>query len=159
MAEQRVPMTPEGQARLRDELERLKKVELPQVVKDIGVARDHGDLSENAEYHAAKERQGLIVARISFIEQTLSRAEVIDPSKLSGSKVQFGARVKLANVDSGEEFTYQIVGPEEADIKQNRISVSSPLARALISREVGDEVKVVMPAGPRTFEILEISYA
>jgi transcription elongation factor GreA len=159
MAEQRVPMTPEGQARLRDELERLKKVELPQVVKDIGVARDHGDLSENAEYHAAKERQGLIVARISFIEQTLSRAEVIDPSKLSGSKVQFGARVKLANVDSGEEFTYQIVGPEEADIKLNRISVSSPLARALISREVGDEVKVVMPAGPRTFEILEITYA
>ncbi|HRI69976.1 MAG TPA: transcription elongation factor GreA [Polyangium sp.] len=159
MAEQRVPMTPEGQARLREELERLKKVELPQVVKDISVARDHGDLSENAEYHAAKERQGLIVARISFIEQTLSRAEVIDPSKLSGSKVQFGARVKLLNVDTDEEYTYQIVGPEEADIKQNRISVSSPLARALIAREVGDEVKVVMPAGPRTFEILEISYA
>lgn len=152
-------MTPEGQARLREELERLKKVELPQVVKDISVARDHGDLSENAEYHAAKERQGLIVARISFIEQTLSRAEVIDPSKLSGSKVQFGARVKLLNVDTDEENTYQIVGPEEADIKQNRISVSSPLARALIAREVGDEVKVVMPAGPRTFEILEISYA
>ncbi len=152
-------MTPEGQARLREELERLKKVELPQVVKDISVARDHGDLSENAEYHAAKERQGLIVARISFIEQTLSRAEVIDPSKLSGSKVQFGARVKLLNVDTDEEYTYQIVGPEEADIKQNRISVSSPLARALIAREVGDEVKVVMPAGPRTFEILEISYA
>jgi transcription elongation factor GreA len=159
MAEQRVPMTPEGQARLRDELERLKKVELPQVVKDISVARDHGDLSENAEYHAAKERQGLIVARITFIEQTLSRAEVIDPSKLSGSKVQFGARVKLLNVDTDEENTYQIVGPEEADIKQNRISVSSPLARALIAREVGDEVKVVMPAGPRTFEILEITYA
>jgi transcription elongation factor GreA len=159
MAEQRVPMTPEGQTRLRDELERLKRVELPQVVKDIGVAREHGDLSENAEYHAAKERQGLIVARISFIEQTLSRAEVIDPSKLSGNKVQFGARVKLANIDSGEEFTYQIVGPEEADIKQNRISVSSPLSRALIAREVGDEVKVVMPAGPRSFEILEISYA
>jgi transcription elongation factor GreA len=116
-------------------------------------------LSENAEYHAAKERQGLIVARITFIEQTLSRAEVIDPSKLSGSKVQFGARVKLLNVDTDEENTYQIVGPEEADIKQNRISVSSPLARALIAREVGDEVKVVMPAGPRTFEILEITYA
>lgn len=159
MAEQRVPMTPEGQARLREELERLKKVELPQVVKDISVARDHGDLSENAEYHAAKERQGLIVARISFIEQTLSRAEVIDPSKLSGSKVQFGARVKLLNVDTDEENTYQIVGPEEADIKQNRISVSSPLARALIAREVGEEVKVNMPAGPRTFEILEISFA
>ncbi|HMY18585.1 MAG TPA: transcription elongation factor GreA [Polyangium sp.] len=159
MAEQRVPMTPEGQARLREELERLKKVELPQVVKDISVARDHGDLSENAEYHAAKERQGLIVARISFIEQTLSRAEVIDPSKLSGSKVQFGAKVKLLNVDTDEENTYQIVGPEEADIKQNRISVSSPLARALIAREVGEEVKVNMPAGPRTFEILEISFA
>jgi len=159
MAEQRVPMTPEGQARLREELERLKKVELPQVVKDIGVARDHGDLSENAEYHAAKERQGMIVARISSIEQSLSRAEVIDPSKLSGNKVQFGARVKLLNVDTDEENKYQIVGPEEADIKLNRISVSSPLARALIAREVGDEIKVVMPAGPRTFEILEISYA
>ncbi len=152
-------MTPEGQAKLREELERLKKIELPQVVKDIGVARDHGDLSENAEYHAAKERQGLIVARITYCEQTLSRAEVIDPSKLSGNKVQFGARVKLSNVDSGEDFAYQIVGPDEADIKLNRISISSPLARALIAREVGDEVKVVMPAGPRTFEILEITYA
>ncbi len=159
MAEQRVPMTPEGQARLREELERLKKVELPQVVKDIGVARDHGDLSENAEYHAAKERQGMIVARISSIEQSLSRAEVIDPSKLSGNKVQFGARVKLLNVDTEEENRYQIVGPEEADIKLSRISISSPLARALIAREVGDEIKVVMPAGPRTFEILEITYA
>ncbi|MDI1437380.1 MULTISPECIES: transcription elongation factor GreA [Polyangium] len=156
---EKVPMTPEGQARLREELERLKKIELPQVVKDISVARDHGDLSENAEYHAAKERQGLIVARITFIEQTLSRAEVIDPSKLSGSKIQFGARVKLMNVDSDEEVVYQIVGPEEADIKQNRISVSSPLARALIGREVGEEVRVVMPAGPRTYEILEIIYA
>jgi transcription elongation factor GreA len=101
----------------------------------------------------------MIVARISSIEQSLSRAEVIDPSKLSGSKVQFGARVKLLNVDTEEENRYQIVGPEEADIKLNRISVSSPLARALIAREVGDEIKVVMPAGPRTFEILEISYA
>ncbi|MDC0745233.1 transcription elongation factor GreA [Polyangium mundeleinium] len=156
---EKVPMTPEGQARLREELERLKKIELPQVVKDISVARDHGDLSENAEYHAAKERQGLIVARITFIEQTLSRAEVIDPSKLSGSKIQFGARVKLMNVDSDEEVVYQIVGPEEADIKQNRISVSSPLARGLIGREVGEEVRVVMPAGPRTYEILEIIYA
>jgi len=156
---EKVPMTPAGYARLREEMERLKKVELPQVVKDISVARDHGDLSENAEYHAAKERQGMIVARISYIEQTLSRAEVIDPSKLSGSKVQFGAKVKLLNVDTDEEQSFQIVGPEEAEIKLGRISVSSPLARALIAREVGDEVKVVMPAGPRTFEILEISYA
>lgn len=159
MSEQKVPMTPEGQARLREELERLKKVDLPQVVKDIGTAREHGDLSENAEYHAAKERQGMIVARITFIEQTLSRAEVIDPSKIRSSKVQFGARVKLVNVDTDEEVMYQIVGPEEADIKQNRISVSSPLARGLIGREVGEEVRVQMPAGPRTFEVLEIKYA
>lgn len=156
---EKVPMTPEGHARLREEMKRLKEVDLPQVVKDISVARDHGDLSENAEYHAAKERQGMIVARITYIEQTLSRAEVIDPSKLSGSKVQFGAKVKLVNLDTDEEQTFQLVGPDEADIKLGRISVSSPLARALIAREVGDEVKVVMPAGPRTYEILEISYA
>ncbi|EYF01607.1 transcription elongation factor GreA [Chondromyces apiculatus] len=155
---EKVPMTPEGQARLREEMRRLKEVELPQVVKDIGVARDHGDISENAEYHAAKERQGMIVARISYLEQTLSRAEVIDPSKLSGSKIQFGARVKLMNVDSDEEQSFQIVGSDEADLKKGTISVTAPMARALIGREVGDEVRVNMPAGPRTFEILEISY-
>ncbi|WP_437682813.1 transcription elongation factor GreA [Sorangium sp. So ce131] len=156
---EKVPMTPEGQARLREEMRRLKEVDLPQVVKDIGTAREHGDLSENAEYHAAKERQGMIVARITFLEQTLSRAEVIDPSKLSGSKVQFGAKLKLANVDSGEEQSFQIVGPEEADLKVGRISIASPLARALLGHEVGDEVRVMMPAGPRTYEILEVSYA
>lgn len=152
-------MTPEGQARLREEMRRLKEVDLPQVVKDIGTAREHGDLSENAEYHAAKERQGMIVARISYLEQTLSRAEVIDPSKLSGSKVQFGAKVKLANVDTDEEQSFQIVGPEEADLKVGRISVASPLARALLGHEVGEEVRVMMPAGPRTYEILEVSFA
>jgi transcription elongation factor GreA len=156
---EKVPMTPEGQARLREEMRRLKDVDLPQVVKDIGTAREHGDLSENAEYHAAKERQGMIVARISFLEQTLSRAEVIDPSKLSSSKVQFGARMKLSNVDTGEETTFQIVGPEEADLKVGRISVASPLARALLGHEVGEEVSVKMPAGMRTYEILEITYA
>lgn len=156
---EKVPMTPEGQARLREEMRRLKEVDLPQVVRDIGTAREHGDLSENAEYHAAKERQGMIVARITFIEQTLSRAEVIDPSKLSGSKVQFGAKVALANVDTGEEQTFQIVGPEEADLKIGRISVASPLARGLLGHEVGDEVKVMMPAGPRTYEILEIKFS
>lgn len=150
-------MTPEGQARLREEMRRLKEVDLPQVVKDIGTARDHGDISENAEYHAAKERQGMIVARISYLEQTLSRAEVIDPSKLKGSKVQFGMKVRIANIDTGEEQAFQIVGPDEADIKAGTISVASPLARALIGREVGDEVKVNMPAGPRTYEVLEIS--
>ncbi len=152
-------MTPEGHARLREELKRLREVEAPQVVKDIGVAREHGDLSENAEYHAAKERQGMIVARINHIEQSLSRAEVIDPTKLSGSKIQFGARVRLLNTDSDKEEAFQIVGPEEADIKVGRISVASPLARGLLGREVGDEVKLQMPAGPRTYEILEITFS
>ncbi|WP_437581051.1 transcription elongation factor GreA [Sorangium sp. So ce887] len=156
---EKVPMTPEGQARLREEMRRLKESDLPQVVKDIGTAREHGDLSENAEYHAAKERQGMIVARISYLEQTLSRAEVIDPSKLSGSKVQFGAKVKLANVDTDEEQSFRIVGPDEADLKVGRISIASPLARALLGHEVGEEVRVMMPAGPRTYEILEVSYA
>lgn len=155
----KVPMTPEGHARLREELKRLREVEAPQVVKDIATAREHGDLSENAEYHAAKERQGMIVARISYIEQTLSRAEIIDPSKLSGSKVQFGAKVRLLNLDTDKEERFQIVGPEEADLKQGRISVASPLARGLLGREVGDEVKLQMPAGPRTYEILEISFS
>jgi transcription elongation factor GreA len=156
---EKVPMTPEGQARLREEMRRLKEMDLPQVVRDIGTAREHGDLSENAEYHAAKERQGMIVARISYLEQALSRAEVIDPSKLSGNKIQFGARVKLANADTGEEQSFQIVGPEEADLKLGRISVASPMARALLGHEVGDEVRVMMPAGPRTYEILDVVYA
>lgn len=158
MSDGKVPMTPEGQARLRDELKRLKEVDMPQVVKDIGVARDHGDLSENAEYHAAKDRQGMIAARISYIEQTLSRAEVIDPTKIRSHKVQFGARMKLVNVDTEEETQLQIVGPEEANLDQGRISVASPLARALLGHEAGEEVRVNMPAGPRTYEILEITY-
>lgn len=155
----KVPMTPDGQVRLREELRRLKDVEMPQVVKDISTARDHGDLSENAEYHAAKERQGMIHARITHLESVLSRAEVIDPAKLVSERVQFGARVKLANADSGEETTYQIVGPDEADIKLGRISVASPLARSLIGREIGDEVKVTLPNGQRIYEILELSYS
>ena len=155
---EKVPMTPEGQARLREELKRLKEIELPQVVKDIGTAREHGDLSENAEYHAARERQGMIVARITHIEQTLSRAEVIDPSKIKSDKVQFGAKLKLSNVDSGDETSYQIVGPEEANLDEGRISVASPLARALLGHHVGDEVKGKLPAGERLYEILDISY-
>lgn len=156
---EKVPMTPEGYARLREEMRRLKEVDLPQVVKDIGTAREHGDISENAEYHAAKERQGMIVARISYLEQSISRAEVIDPSKLSGNKVQFGAKVTLLNVDTEEEQSFKIVGQDEADLKQGTISVTSPMARALIGREIGDEVKVNMPAGKRTYEILEITYS
>lgn len=156
---EKVPMTPEGYARLREEMRRLKETDLPQVVKDIGIAREHGDISENAEYHAAKERQGMIVARISYLEQSISRAEVIDPSKLSGNKVQFGARVKLMNLDTEEEQSFKIVGQDEADLKQGTISVTSPMARALIGREIGDEVKVNMPAGKRSYEIIEITYS
>ena len=158
MAEQKVPMTPQGHIRLREELKRLKEVELPKVVKDIGTAREHGDLSENAEYHAVKERQGMIVARIGSIENSLALAEVIDPTKLSGSKVQFGARVRLSNLETEEETSFQIVGPEETDVKLGRISIASPLARGLLGHEVGDEVKVHMPAGPRVYEILEIAF-
>lgn len=158
MSLEKVPMTPEGQARLREELKKLKEHELPQVVKDIGTAREHGDLSENAEYHAARERQGMIVARISHIEQSLSRAEVIDPNKIHSDKVQFGARLKLSNLDTEEEVQYQIVGPEEANLDDGRISVASPLARALLGHFVGDEVKVKLPNGQRTYEILDIAY-
>jgi transcription elongation factor GreA len=157
MAE-KVPMTPEGQARLRDEMHRLKDVEMPQVVKDISTARDHGDLSENAEYHAAKERQGMIHARITYLEDVLSRAEVIDPARLSGNTVKFGARVSVLNVDTEEEAVYQIVGPEESDIDHGRISVSSPLARGLIGKQVGDEVTIRLPSGQRTYEIQEITF-
>ena len=155
---EKVPMTPDGQSRLQTELRKLKEVELPQVVKDIGTAREHGDLSENAEYHAARERQGMIVARITYIEQTLSRAEVIDPAKIQSPKVQFGAKLKLSNADTGEEVRYQIVGPDEANIDVGTISVASPLARALLGHVVGDEVKVRLPAGERIYEILDIVY-
>lgn len=155
---EKVPMTPEGQARLVAELKKLKEVELPQVIKDIGTAREHGDLSENAEYHAARERQGMIVARMKHIEQALSRAEVIDPAKIRSNKVQFGARLKLSNSDTGDEVQYQIVGPEEANLDEGRISVASPVARALLGHVVGDEIKIKLPAGERHYEILDISY-
>jgi transcription elongation factor GreA len=151
-------MTPAGRTRLREELQELRERQMPKVVKEIGVAREHGDLSENAEYHAAKERQGMIHARMKYIEDVLSRAEVIDPAKLSGDKVKFGAIVELLNVDTDEEATYQIVGPEESDMDNGRISVSSPLARALLGHQVGDEVTVRLPAGTRLYEIQAISF-
>jgi transcription elongation factor GreA len=154
----KIPMTPEGNARLRVELDQLKQVERHKISREIGVAREHGDLSENAEYHAAKERQGWIEARIKDIEDKLSRAEVIDPTKLSGSKVAFGATVKLSNIETEEESVYRLVGADEANLNQGSLSITSPLARALIGREVGDEVKVRMPAGERQFEILEVAY-
>src|SRR6476469_4142270 len=155
--EGKIPMTPEGNARIRDELKTLKD-ERPKISREIGVARDHGDLSENAEYHTAKDRQGWIEARIKDLEDKLSRAEVIDPTKLHGSKVAFGATVKLSNIETEEESVYRLVGADEADLNQGSISITSPLARSLIGREVGDEVKVRMPAGERHYEILEVEY-
>lgn len=151
-------MTPRGQVQLREELQRLKEVEMPQVVRDIATARDHGDLSENAEYHAAKERQGMIHARTKYLEDVLSRAEVIDPSRLDGDKVKFGATVGLLNLETDEEVTYQLVGPEESDLKAGRISISSPLARGLISHQVGDEVTIKLPNGTRVYEIQDIEF-
>jgi transcription elongation factor GreA len=153
-----IPMTPEGNARLREELKQLKEVERHKISREIGVAREHGDLSENAEYHAAKERQGWIEARIKDLEDKLSRAEIIDPTKLHGSKVAFGATVKLSNIETEEESVYRLVGADEADLNQGSISITSPLARSLIGREVGDDVKVRMPAGERHYEILEVEY-
>src|SRR5262245_26672715 len=151
--EGKIPMTPEGNSRLRDELKNLKEVERHKISREIGVAREHGDLSENAEYHAAKERQGWIEARIKDIEDKLSRAEIIDPAKLHGDRVRFGAKVTLTNLDTDEETTYTIVGADEADINQGLISVSAPLARALIGKTLGDEVVVNLPAGKRRYEI------
>jgi len=154
----RYPMTPEGHEALTQELKHLTSVERPRISKEIGVAREHGDLRENAEYHAAKEKQGQIEARIAHLEGMLSRAEVIDARQLSGSKVKFGAWVQLEDVVSGEFKTYRIVGAEEADVNHGKISVTSPVARALINHEVGDEVKVNAPGGTRTYEITEIRW-
>ena len=152
-----VPMTPAGAQKLRDELTRLKE-ERPKISREIGIARDHGDLKENAEYHAAKERQGMVEAHIKDIEDKLSRAEVIDPTKLSGDRVRFGAFVLLTNLDTDEEITYQIVGADEADLKNGTISVSAPLSRALIGKSTGDEVVVTLPGGTRRYEIGSIEF-
>ena len=150
-------MTPEGARKLREELHRLKE-ERPKISRDIEVAREHGDLSENAEYHAAKERQGMIEAKIKDYEDKLSRAEIIDPSKLSGTKVRFGATVGLVNLTTDEGVTYRIVGAEEADLEQGTISISAPLARALIGKEIGDEVSVTLPVGIRKYEITSVEF-
>ena len=154
----RIPMTPQGQKRLREELKRLREVERPKNVHDIEVARGHGDLSENAEYHAAKERQSFIEGRIRELEGTIALAEVIDPGKLSGSRVVFGATVRLADTESGEETVYRIVGDHEGDIKEGRIAVSAPLARALIGREEGDTVNLRTGKGAREYQIQEVKF-
>ncbi len=154
----RAPMTQQGKQRLLDDLRRLRSVERPKIVREIEEAREHGDISENAEFHAAKEKQSLVVAQISDIEDTLARAEVIDISKLSGDKIVFGATVTLADVDSGDEVMYQIVGDHEAEPKNGKISVSSPIARSIIGKNVGDEVQVQIPTGTRNFEILDVDF-
>jgi transcription elongation factor GreA len=155
----RHPLTRVGAERLREELARLKKVDRPQIIAAIAEARAHGDLRENAEYHAAREQQGFIEGRIQHLEYSISHAQVIDVEKLDpGDKVVFGATVTLSDEETGDETTYQVVGDVEADIKHNRIAVSSPISRALIGREVGDIVVVRAPGGDREYEIVAVEY-
>lgn len=158
MAMDKVPMTAAGHVAIMDEIKHLKSVERPRIIKAISEAREHGDLSENAEYHAAKEQQGWTEARVAELEDILSRAEVIDLTKLSGDSVKFGATVKLVDEDTDEESTYQIVGEFEADVKSGKISISSPIARGLIGKSVGDSVEVNTPGGGKSYEILKVSY-
>jgi transcription elongation factor GreA len=150
-------MTPEGHRRLKDELLRLKS-ERPHIVQEIATAREHGDLSENAEYHAAKDRQGLTEARIAELEGKMSRAEVIDISTLSGDRVQFGATVSIVDEDTEAESTYQIVGADEAEVNEGRLSITSPLAQALVGKVVGDSVDFDTPGGRHSYEILKIRF-
>ncbi|MCY4641188.1 MAG: transcription elongation factor GreA [Gammaproteobacteria bacterium] len=155
----RVPLTVRGAEQLRRELQELKSVKRPQVIEAIATARAHGDLRENAEYHAAREQQSFIEGRIRDIEGKLSNAEIVDVSRLNaGGRVTFGATVILADENTGEEFTYTIVGEDEADIKQRMVSISSPIARAMIGKEEGDVITVDAPAGDREYEIVEVSY-
>ncbi len=157
MAE-RIPMTPRGLRKLRDELKRLREVERPKNVQDIEIARAHGDISENAEFSAAKERQAFIEGRSRELEGTIALAEVIDPGKLTGSRVVFGATVLLADTESGEETKYSIVGDCEGDIKEGRIAISAPLARALIGREEGDTVNLRTGKGSREYQIQRVTF-
>ncbi|MCL6619561.1 transcription elongation factor GreA [Thermomonas hydrothermalis] len=155
----RAPLTAKGAQRLRAELEELKSVKRPAIIEAIAEARAHGDLRENAEYHAAREQQGFIEGRIKHLEAELSHAQIIDVAKLAGSdRIVFGATVVLADVESGEERTYQIVGDLEADIKQGLIAISSPLARALIGKSEGDIAKIEAPGGVREYEIVAVEY-
>ncbi|HBH62799.1 MAG TPA: transcription elongation factor GreA [Nitrospiraceae bacterium] len=155
---QKQPMTPQGYQKLKDELDRLLKVERPQNVKAIAEARAHGDLSENAEYHAAKERQSFLEGRIQDLQSKIARAQVIDPSAISQNKIAFGATVKVLDVDTDEKKTYQLVGPEEADIKAGKLSIHSPMARSLIGKEAGDSVIVKAPSRTIEYEVLEINF-
>lgn len=155
---EKIPMTPTGYRMLKDELKRYKEVERPANVKAIEIARGHGDLSENADYSAAKERQSFIEGRIRDLEAKIAFADVIDPSRLSGEKVVFGCTVTVEDTDSGDRQTYSIVGEDEADIKSGLISVTAPVARAMIGREVGDTVRAKTPKGMRELEIVEVKF-
>ena len=151
-------MTAEGYQALDAELKRLKTEERPAVIQAISEARSHGDLSENAEYHAAKERQAFIETRLAEIEDKIARAQIIDVSKLSGKQVKFGATVNLIDEDSGDKSKYKIVGEDESDVKAGKISITSPIARALIGKEEGDVVEVMAPGGPKSYEIVKVKY-
>ena len=153
----KIPLTRAGHTALSEELKTLKSVERPAVIRAIAEAREHGDLSENAEYHAAREQQGFIEARVKELEAILGRADVFDPEKLSGS-IKFGATVKLVDEDTDEEKTYQIVGEAEADIESGKLNIASPLARALIGKDEGDSVEVRTPGGEKGYEVLSVDY-
>ncbi len=155
---QKIPMTAEGHQALDAELKHLKSVERPAVIQAISEAREHGDLSENAEYHAAKERQGWIEGRVQELEDKIARAQVIDTTKMSGDTVKFGATVTVVDEDTDQESTYKIVGDDEADVKAGKISLSSPIARSMINKEVGDVVEVNAPGGTKSYEILNVQW-
>jgi transcription elongation factor GreA len=154
----KIPMTKEGKKRLQEELDELKKVERPKVVDEIETARAHGDLSENAEYHAAKEKQSFVEGRIQELQAKISNAQVIDVGSLSGDRVMFGATVTIYDFDKDEEVTYKIVGDDESDIKEKKISYASPIAKALIGKEVAQEVQIKTPGGTRTVEIVDVEF-
>ena len=154
----KIPMTADGFQRLEEELRHLKMNERPAVIRAIAEAREHGDLSENAEYHAARERQSLIEGRVGELEDKISRAEIIDVSKLSGKQIKFGATITVVDEDTDEKNSYQIVGPDEADIREKRLSITSPLARAVIGKKVGDTVEVTTPNGSKSYEIVKVAF-
>ena len=154
----KVPMTAEGYSRLEEELRHLKSVERPAVIRAISEARDHGDISENAEYHAARERQSFIEGRIAELEDVISRADIIDVSKLSGKVIKFGAKVKLIDEDTDEEVSYVLVGAHEADLAKKRVSVTSPIGRSLIGKTVGDTFEVQTPRGSKSYEIVDVKF-
>ena len=155
---EKMPMTAQGYEKLEAELKHLRSVERPAVIKAIAEAREHGDLSENAEYHAARERQSFIEGRVAELEDAISRSQIIDPKSITGKSIKFGATVKVVDEDTDEEHSYQIVGELEADVKAGKVAVTSPIARALIGKEQGDSIEVITPKGTKAYEILKVQF-